>query len=49
MSDVLRGAFPAAGFRGKYVLIGRTAASQSDRVASPFVHRTDATPTSMAS
>ena len=39
--DVLRGTVPAASFRGKYVLVGATAASQGDRVASPFVHQTD--------
>jgi two-component system phosphate regulon sensor histidine kinase PhoR len=41
VADVLRGAVPGASFRGKYVLIGATAASQGDRVASPFVHQTD--------
>ncbi len=41
VADVLRGTVPAASFRGKYVLIGATAASQGDRVASPFVHQTD--------
>jgi signal transduction histidine kinase len=40
--DVLHGLVPAARFRGKYVLIGATAAGQGDRVASPFVHQTDA-------
>jgi len=39
--DVLHGLIPAARFRGKYVLIGATAASEGDRVASPFVHQTD--------
>ena len=42
VSDVLSGVIPGSRFRGKYVLIGSTAASQGDRVASPFVHRTDA-------
>jgi signal transduction histidine kinase/CHASE2 domain-containing sensor protein len=41
VADVLRGMVPAASFRGKYVLIGATAASQGDRVASPFVHQAD--------
>jgi signal transduction histidine kinase len=41
VTDVLRGAVPAAAFRGKYVLIGATAASLGDHVASPFVHDTD--------
>ena len=40
-ADVLSGAVPAARFRGKYVLVGATAAGQSDRIASPFVHQTD--------
>ena len=37
----LDGRVPAASLRGKYVLIGATAASLGDRVASPFVHSTD--------
>lgn len=41
VADVLRGAVPTTSFRGKYVLIGATAASESDRLASPFVHRVD--------
>lgn len=41
VADVLRGAIPAGSFRGKYVLIGATAASESDRLASPFVHKVD--------
>ncbi|HEY3836700.1 MAG TPA: CHASE2 domain-containing protein [Bryobacteraceae bacterium] len=40
--DVVQGVVPAERFHGKYVLIGATAASQGDRLASPFVHRTDA-------
>ena len=40
--DVVQGAVPAERLRGKYVLIGATAASQGDRVASPFLHQTDA-------
>jgi PAS domain S-box-containing protein len=40
--DVVQGSVPADRLRGKYVLIGATAASQGDRVASPFVHQTDA-------
>ena len=42
LSDVLAGRVPAEKFRGKYVLIGATAASLGDRVASPFVRYTDA-------
>ncbi len=42
VSDVLSGVVPGSRFHGKYVLIGSTAASQGDRVASPFVHQTDA-------
>jgi PAS domain S-box-containing protein len=41
VADVVRGAVPSGSFRGKYVWIGATAASESDRVASPFVHSTD--------
>ena len=41
VADILRGTVPASSFRGKYVLLGATAASQGDRVASPFVHQTD--------
>lgn len=40
--DVVEGSVPAERFQGKYVLIGATAASQGDRVASPFLHHTDA-------
>ena len=36
------GRVPAEKFRGKFVLIGATAASLGDRVASPFVRYTDA-------
>jgi PAS domain S-box-containing protein len=42
VSDVLAGRVPAEKFRGKFVLIGATAASLGDRVASPFVRYTDA-------
>ena len=42
LSDVLAGRVPAEKFRGKFVLIGATAASLGDRVASPFVRYTDA-------
>ena len=38
----LPGRVPAEKFRGKFVLIGATAASLGDRVASPFVRYTDA-------
>ena len=41
-ADVLSGRAPAERFRGKCILIGATLASQSDRVASPFLHQTDA-------
>ncbi len=40
--DIVQGAVPGARLRGKYVLIGATAASQGDRVSSPFLHHTDA-------
>ncbi len=39
--DVLHGAFHGR-FRDKYVLIGATAATLGDRIASPFQHQTDA-------
>ncbi len=42
LSDVLAGRVPAEKFHGKFVLIGATAASLGDRVASPFVRYTDA-------
>jgi len=35
---VLEGRVPAQSFRGKYVLIGATAATLGDHVATPFVH-----------
>ena len=41
LADVLDGRIPAGSLRGKYVLLGATAASMGDRVASPFVHQTD--------
>ena len=41
-SDVVGGRIPPAQFRGKYVLVGATAASLGDRLASPFVHQVDA-------
>jgi PAS domain S-box-containing protein len=37
--DVLDGKVPPESLRGKYVLIGATAATLGDHVASPFVHR----------
>ncbi|MGH9971472.1 MAG: CHASE2 domain-containing protein [Pyrinomonadaceae bacterium] len=40
--DVLEGKVPAEEFRGKYVLVGATAATLGDHVASPFVHSEDA-------
>ena len=42
LSDVLAGSVRPERFRGKFVLIGATAASLGDRVASPFVRYTDA-------
>ena len=42
LSDVVAGRVPAEKLRGKFVLIGATAASLGDRVASPFVRYTDA-------
>jgi signal transduction histidine kinase/CHASE2 domain-containing sensor protein len=41
-ADVVAGRVPPAQFRGKYVLVGATAASLGDRLASPFVHQADA-------
>jgi signal transduction histidine kinase/CHASE2 domain-containing sensor protein len=41
-ADVVGGRIPPAQFRGKYVLMGATAASLGDRLASPFVHQGDA-------
>jgi PAS domain S-box-containing protein len=37
-ADVFDGKVPAEKFRGKYVLVGATAATLGDHVASPFVH-----------
>ncbi|MEO8594237.1 MAG: CHASE2 domain-containing protein [Candidatus Solibacter sp.] len=42
LSEVVAGRVSPEKFRGKYVLIGSTAASLGDRVASPFVRYTDA-------
>ncbi len=42
LSDVLAGRVPPEKLHGKFVLIGATAASLGDRVASPFVRYTDA-------
>lgn len=36
--DVLQGKVPTTAFRGKYVIVGATAASLGDRFTSPFVH-----------
>jgi PAS domain S-box-containing protein len=36
--DVLQGKIPSVAFRGKYVIVGATAASLGDRFPSPFVH-----------
>lgn len=41
-ADVLDGRVPAQSFRGKYVLIGATAATLGDHVASPFAHTEEA-------
>jgi PAS domain S-box-containing protein len=40
-SDVLDGKISKERFRGKYVLIGATAATLGDRIADPFVHTED--------
>jgi len=37
-ADVIDGRVPSQSFRGKYILIGATAATLGDHVASPFVH-----------
>ena len=37
-ADVLDGKVPSQSFRGKYVLIGATAATLGDHVATPFAH-----------
>jgi PAS domain S-box-containing protein len=37
-ADVLDGKVPAEKLRGKYILVGATAATLGDHVASPFVH-----------
>lgn len=42
LSDVVEGRVPAARFKGRYVLIGATAASAGDRLSSPFVHHAGA-------
>jgi signal transduction histidine kinase/CHASE2 domain-containing sensor protein len=41
-ADVMDGRVPTTQLRGKYVLVGATAASLGDRLASPFIHQTDA-------
>ncbi len=41
-ADVLSGRIAPAKFRGKYVLVGATAASLGDRLTSPFIHQADA-------
>jgi signal transduction histidine kinase/CHASE2 domain-containing sensor protein len=41
-ADVVGGRISPVQFRGKYVLVGATAASLGDRLASPFVHEADA-------
>ncbi|HEY1497836.1 MAG TPA: CHASE2 domain-containing protein [Candidatus Solibacter sp.] len=42
LSDVVSGRVPPEKIRGKFVLIGATAASLGDRISSPFVRYTDA-------
>jgi len=42
LADVLGGSVPPGRFLRKYVLLGSTAASMGDRMASPFIHETDA-------
>src|SRR5262249_60896454 len=37
-ADVVDGRVSPQSFRGKYVLIGATAATLGDRIATPFVH-----------
>src|SRR5207244_6433060 len=37
-NDVLEGRVPPERFRGKYVLVGATAATLGDKIATPFVH-----------
>lgn len=37
-SDVLDGKVPVSAFRGKYVIVGATAAALGDRFTSPFIH-----------
>ncbi len=41
-ADVLDGKISPGRFRGKYVLIGATAATLGDRIATPFVHTENA-------
>jgi PAS domain S-box-containing protein len=41
-ADLLDGKIPPQAFRAKYVLVGATAASLGDRLASPFTHLADA-------
>ncbi len=41
LADVVQGSIPADQFHGKYVLVGATAGSMGDRIASPFVHHSD--------
>ncbi len=43
-ADVVGGRIPAGRLRDKYVLIGATAASLGDRLASPFIHSSDPGP-----
>jgi PAS domain S-box-containing protein len=43
-ADILSGRIPPVQFRGKFVLVGATAASLGDRLASPFIHQADAGP-----
>ena len=42
LADIVDGRVSPSQLRGKYVLVGATAASLGDRLASPFVHHEDA-------
>src|SRR5262249_45057105 len=41
IADVVDGRVPPVRLRGRYVLIGATAASIGDRLSSPFIHHAD--------
>jgi PAS domain S-box-containing protein len=44
LADVVDGGVPPSAFRGKYVLVGATAASMGDRIASPFANLSNGRP-----